>query len=369
MYRVKQKSLWVLIEQWGKIIAAVVPIAIFMGAWIIYHVLERLESQSLFVEVVSTPSVLISFVIIFSIGLLASFGVPFFFPHLICQQITDSLDYKNKWVLVIFLLCNVLFVAAFDSLLKSLVESFLVTWVLASIIPILFLLKHAYKHSKLIEIFPLLMYQSALLVMSALVYFLITNFPLVDEESSGWASTIYAWLVGIFYVLNWLTAIELIPQNKKKHLVNKNLRRIIPLSFIGFLSFLFMVIPEMRMPRNVLHMIRYIEFPSDSDWYLLDNRFLVQNRLISGEAAAGSQETILPLSWKKRFSPVEKGSYAMHRYENAIYGYMAWNLGRNKIFCPQDTNIYAPNVKKGDVAKCLLIKDEFLQSLPQGLWK
>ncbi|MCP1772001.1 hypothetical protein J2T38_000815 [Neisseria perflava] len=88
--------------------------------------------------------------------------------------------------------------------------------------------------------------------------------------------------------------------------------------------------------------------------------------------------------WRKRYSPNSPFFYwqmngilslernflyeEKRRYSNAIFGYFAWNLGNNILFCPQGIDVYSQReVEKRDIEKCLLIRKEYLQLLPKGL--
>lgn len=97
---------------------------------------------------------------------------------------------------------------------------------------------------------------------------------------------------------------------------------------------------------NILSFFRFIETPKNSSWYLLHNNFQQNN---------GSQETngidkndliklkqnfkcsILSEEEKAR-KGIEKCSSIPEQRNNALYGYMAWNLGDIKFFCPATTD-------------------------------
>ena len=49
-------------------------------------------------------------------------------------------------------------------------------------------------------------------------------------------------------------------------------------------------------------------------------------------------------------------NHFLHVKPNVYYGYMAWNVGEIKVFCPHDTN--------KEYYKCLPIKRDYLQLVP-----
>ena len=108
----------------------------------------------------------------------------------------------------------------------------------------------------------------------------------------------------------------------------------------------------------ILYFTHIIETPENSSWYLLHNNFQQNN---------GSQETngidkndLLKLKQnfkcsilseeEKTRKGIKKCSSIPEQRNNALYGYMAWNLGDTKFFCPATTDN-----TKADYTK---IKDE-----------
>ena len=78
-----------------------------------------------------------------------------------------------------------------------------------------------------------------------------------------------------------------------------------------------------------IHFIRFAETPENSSWYLLHNNFQQNN---------GFQETNginkSDLKKLKKYFTKPKQCSKLDPRENALYGYMAWNLGDTKVFCP-----------------------------------
>ena len=107
---------------------------------------------------------------------------------------------------------------------------------------------------------------------------------------------------------------------------------------------------------RILNFTHIIEIPEDSSWYLLHNNFQQNN---------GSQETngidkndliklkqnfkCSILSEKEKEDKNINCSPIPEQRNNALYGYMAWNLGDIKFFCPATTdNTKADSTKTKD---------------------
>lgn len=131
---------------------------------------------------------------------------------------------------------------------------------------------------------------------------------------------------------------------------------------------------------NVLNFTHFIEIPKNSSWYLLHNNFQQNN---------GSQETngidkndLIKLKQNFKCSILSEKEKTEKKIEcssipeprnNALYGYMAWNLGDTKVFCPPTTD----NTKIDDIEKwkipaeklgkeCIVISGKALQIMPKG---
>ena len=114
----------------------------------------------------------------------------------------------------------------------------------------------------------------------------------------------------------------------------------------------------------ILYFFRFIETPENPSWYLLHNNFQQNN---------GSQETngidkndLLKLKQKFKCSTLsetwrtEKGiTCSPETRNNALFGYMAWNLGDTKVFCP------AKRTEKLD-KECIVISGKALQIMPES---
>lgn len=139
---------------------------------------------------------------------------------------------------------------------------------------------------------------------------------------------------------------------------------------------------------NILSFFRFIETNQNSSWYLLHNNFQQNN---------GSQETngidkndlrkikekfncssFLKKQERDNIEPQKKihCSTTPEQRNNALYGYMAWNLGDTKFFCPATTDNTKADITKDKGTKereaaeklgkeCIVISGKALQIMPK----
>ena len=143
---------------------------------------------------------------------------------------------------------------------------------------------------------------------------------------------------------------------------------------IAFFSLLLIVILSENFSVRMLYPVRFTEIPQNSSWYLLHNNFQQNNGF--QETSGIDRNDLLKLKQKFKCSAlsekekVEKGiscSAIPEQRNNALYGYMAWNLGDTKVFCPPTAE---NNKGKKEAAKlateCIVISGKFLQILNEN---
>lgn len=110
---------------------------------------------------------------------------------------------------------------------------------------------------------------------------------------------------------------------------------------------------------NSIHLVRFIEYPENSSWYLLHNNFQQNNDFQETNGINKSD-----LKELKKYFTKPKQCSKLELRENALYGYMAWNLGDTKVFCPSslDNKIRYANNPIPD--NCIVISGKTLQIMP-----
>lgn len=131
-----------------------------------------------------------------------------------------------------------------------------------------------------------------------------------------------------------------------------------------------------------LNFTHTIEIPENSSWYLLHNNFQQNNG--SQETNGINENDLIKLKQNFKCSILSEEEKAEKNIEcssipeqrnNALYGYMAWNLGDTKVFCPPTTD----NTKIDDIdhekwkipaeklgKECVVISGKALQIMPES---
>ena len=138
-------------------------------------------------------------------------------------------------------------------------------------------------------------------------------------------------------------------------------------------SYLFFAISSIfieNLPFRLLHLIRFVESSNDASWYLLHRN----NSNISDEDLKKIKLHFIPKPLKKKddreieiFTREAKWRRNALERDNALFGYMAWNLGNMKVFCPvtAENNINVSQIKNMS-SKCLTIDGKALQKMHES---
>ncbi|WP_107976715.1 hypothetical protein [Neisseria mucosa] len=200
-----------------------------------------------------------------------------------------------------------------------------------------------------------------------LIFYLIScvlDYPVLYPLISDWCAFI---LFLIFMLMACLLALLIGIDNDYKK--NKKFFTIICLIPI-YLIFINFFLGNL-LSLNSANFVRFAETPENSSWYLLHNNFQQNNGF--QETSGIDRNDLFKLKQKFKCSAlsekekVEKGiscSSIPEQRNNALYGYMAWNLGDTKVFCPPTAE---NNKGKKEAAKlateCIVISGKFLQIL------
>lgn len=122
-----------------------------------------------------------------------------------------------------------------------------------------------------------------------------------------------------------------------------------------------------------LYAPRFIERPQDSSWYLIHNGNTTSKTIngITSNNLKSYKEIYLPVGWNRYCYDDILNSVNIYNCKttnnpNAIYGYMAWNLGNTKIFCPQSVDFFDNEGDNKDKStKCLVIDGRYLQPISE----
>lgn len=139
---------------------------------------------------------------------------------------------------------------------------------------------------------------------------------------------------------------------------------------------------------HALYPFGFIEKPKDAKWYLVANqgtkdepRFLtslstqdLKNYKIMFEPFSSFYCNRTLLREYQKDYPImanhTNNCNAIIKRENALYGYMAWNLGNERIFCPKSADFFAKNGSGNNKPadnSCLRVIGNQLQSISAGM--
>lgn len=121
----------------------------------------------------------------------------------------------------------------------------------------------------------------------------------------------------------------------------------------------------------MLYPTRFVEVPKNSSWYLLHNNFQHNNGTQEINGVDKNDLFKLKQNFKcSILSEKEKGEKGIicssipEQRNNALYGYMAWNLGDTKVFCPPTTDNTKGEKEADKLAnECVVISGKSLQIL------
>ncbi|OPH39769.1 hypothetical protein [Moraxella equi] len=198
-------------------------------------------------------------------------------------------------------------------------------------------------------------------------------FPIADfsnKSSDEWMLFLLIPSINLLMYLISFLAIAVSPDK------NFNIKNIFFVMFgVFFVGYFVLFSIKGKAPYQSLYAVRFIEKPRNSSWYILHNNnspIATINGMTKQDIERHKQKFVLN-DWAKfcRTDDFSKQNiinceylydYTQDINPNALYGYMAWNLGNTKVFCPVSVDFFDD---KGDnkekSAKCLVIDGKYLQ--------
>lgn len=118
-----------------------------------------------------------------------------------------------------------------------------------------------------------------------------------------------------------------------------------------------------------LYAPKFIEKPQNSSWYLIHNgnttseniNGLSKRDILAQKDIFNAKDctTLKNKDSEKKCQDDNKDIF--NNRENALYGYMAWNLGNTKVFCPVSVDFFDDKDNTEKSEKCLVIDGKHLQ--------
>lgn len=355
-----------------------------LGSIISFFYLNAIGFHSIFAEIINQLSSLTAVTFVFGLFILLvfiSFAAPCFIFNFwddFKEATLVSNFIKSRWLkaplLFWSLICPLFFYILFIILIQT-SESFpkdcltillYGTMALSVVVPLWFWKKFISK-SFWREWKSWLPFTLYLFIISAFmsIYPLLIFVLLASLMPEGEFQFFYLYLVGALLILNLFGVTNFVTTYTK---AQKHKYFMIP---IGCTLFLF-AFPSSFFPfynnfsAYILNTVRFVELPQNASWYLLHNNF--QKNDGSQESSGIDPKDLQSL--KQVFKQPNICARAEYR-NNALYGYMAWNLGKTKVFCPAIvSNITKKENEQKKLSelseKCLVIDTQFLQPIPKN---
>lgn len=165
----------------------------------------------------------------------------------------------------------------------------------------------------------------------------------------------------LIYIASGLRHNFLIKNNKKLNSMHY-LKESIMIILSAFLILLIVIKLMPEYPNFIFNPMRalgYIEDKRDARWYSIDNRFIEWNNfqaLFLDKKIIYTQEQVC---YKKDFDLSKLSKKEKIPFH--LYGYMAWNTGNTRIFCPVSISI-----GKDIGSKCWHIPSQYINLIPKG---
>ena len=340
------------LETISKLIGISTLLGILFGGFVIYAYLLKINQLSILPDVISNPPSLIAAITIFILIFIIIILVYYFLAHL----------FLPEFFLLIQDFCNLKSPKSDhpDKFIRGLVILFLIFYFVIIIILSIFLnIFFEYLFPQANNTF-LFLFLFILIIFTIVIDYLYNN--LIDSLNSNDKSIIKGFMTYIITIL------------------------CLTIFFSDKIA--------------ILYFTHVIEIRENSSWYLLHNNFQQNN---------GSQETngidkndlrkikekfncssFLNKQEMENIEPQKRISCSItpEQRNNALYGYMAWNLGDTKVFCPATVdNTKADSTKTKDensktenedpkteeqreadklAEECIIISGKALQIMPKG---
>ncbi|WP_416191351.1 hypothetical protein [Neisseria sp. CCUG12390] len=372
----------------GSLISLLSTFGLLLGGFITYFYLNGIDQLSLFTDVMSNVSSLMAILvvvtllwIVFSIGFFEPWG--FIFQSDIQQSNLKSRYIQKKFCKIPFsflafsisIICSFIFIVSIQFKGDLIQYKFLLTLITFIIFSPCIIIFFQYRCSLKKEINLLTFSDGIYYLFNILAFSFIVNIiPLfIFIFSTAWINKenlqyyfIYGTLIALY--LNLFICCLFAAENAER----KHFFLIFP-SVIAFFTILIYAALSNNFSFHVLHTIRFVESPANASWYLLHNDF--QQFDDKQEVHGINHRDLAKIREHFKHPSIQKNQCSafdqIQSRKNALYGYMAWNLGNTKVFCPENVRNYTPNKniegnkfgKEYISKKCLVIDGKSLQIL------
>lgn len=353
---------------------------IIYGFFISFNYLNKINYLFLFSDIISTPSSFIGlllFPILIFIFILLLFSLQFLTNSLIFTSFNLSkLTYEKNEYLFFIPIFHLFFSLWFFIILffnlsihgfnkNSTLIIFFINYLLINIILLLSLSNK--EINELAKIF-LRSFIAKFFIAFILFFSILVVSIKAKDDLSQWGSFI-ALLIAIF-LIELFSCIEI-----KRNSSKINLSYFIPAIVMTFYIVILIIYQFFIDIQSVsLYTLKYIEKPQDSSWYLIHNGNTTSdtiNGMTKDDIRQRKEMEFNAKDCAKYLGNTDEGkgkcktdNNQLNERPNALYGYMAWNLGNTKVFCPQSVDFFKTNnqdERNKMSQKCLVIDGKYLQ--------
>ncbi|WP_323841083.1 MULTISPECIES: hypothetical protein [unclassified Moraxella] len=350
-------------------------IAMLFGVITSYTYLKFIDKLSLFSDIVNNFSILVAISVVYCI-LAFLIGICFIFPLLISFLIKSF--YNNHQLSIKFLILQVVF------LIVGFLPYFLIPFFSLNLYYLWFLLgsailiflcniitiknpdhKNSHSMDMIILIFAITIFQHYPIILSI--------YPISDFSNKSLDEWVLFLLIPSINILMYLISFVVIAVSPKTNVKIKNIFLIMFGVFSASYFLLFSI--KGNAPYQSLYAVRFIEKTKNASWYLIHNgntnsntvNGLNQTDIIQAKEIFNAKDCT-GLNGEFKTKCENDNQQIFNQRQNALYGYMAWNLGNTKVFCPVSVDFFkADNQdKRNEMSKkCLVIDGKYLQLISE----
>lgn len=361
-----------------KIISIATIFGIIYGLFISFGYLKEINSLFIFQEIIGTPSSLLAlllFPVLFLLLISLLFLSCYFINNLILSLI-PQIDYivlPNKNINYFFapifhlifslILCTIYF---FDYYIFGYDKNYTIIILLSNYILLNIIIFNCLKSEIQFAFLAKFLWLSAVakIIFSIILFFGIFVFSTTAKNHISQLATLALLLIAIVMV-EFISCLDLRDKifAKSNH---SNKLWLIPIIIAFYVVILIAYQFFVDIQGNSLYMVRYIEKPQNSSWYIIHNGNTT-SETINGMTKDDMEKQ------KELFNADECEKYkkecdndkqeVFQKRENTLYGYFAWNLGNTKVFCPQSVDFFDGEDNKEKSKKCLVIDGKYLQPI------
>lgn len=385
------KKLRVISEYLIKLISISPIFGVLYGFIISFNYLKEINHLFILPEIIGTPSSLLAlllFPVLFLLLISLVFLLCYFINNLILSLIpkVDYIFLPNKNINYFFvpifhlifslILCTIYF---FDYYIFGYDKNYTIIILLSNYILLNIIIFNCLKSEIQATFLSKFFGLSAIakIIFSIFLFFGIFVLSATAKNYTAQLATLTLLLIALV-VVEFISCLDLQDKIFKKN--NKsNKLWLMPIIIAFYVAILIAYQFFVDIQGNSLYMVRYTEKPQNSSWYIIHNNNSPIETIngINEQDIARYKQKFIPTSWAK-FCQADDFSkqniinceylydYTQDINLNALYGYMAWNLGNTKVFCPQSVDFFKTDNQdeRNEMSeKCLVIDGKYLQPI------